>query len=797
MTEQVAFYRIINKIGAGGMGEVYLAEDTRLGRHVALKFLPASFQYDPERRERFLREARAASALHSPNIAAIYDIGEHDGAQFIAMEYVEGELLSRKVESGALDLLEALSITLQIAEALDDAHASGIVHRDIKSSNIIVTERGLVKVLDFGLAKIIHPHQEEDKERTLMFGKETSPGAVLGTAAYMSPEQARGLIVDHRSDLFSLGVVLYELVTGRKPFVGDTPSDMLVAILDKEPAPISHLAPTVPAQLDFIVRKALRKAAHERYQSARELAVDLRNLKEALELNFKAGRTVSLAMDSGEIKSDTGHLDSPTQLLKDDSSSHSGVSSQRKRRSRKAINSLAILPLINASTDPEMEYLSDGITEVLINNLSRMPKLRVMARSTTFRYKGQEVDPIRVGNELGVRAVLTGRVRQISNNLIIGTELVDVSDGAQLWGEQYNRKSSDIFALQEEISNEILETLRLKLGVKEKKPAINCCTDSVEAYDLYLKGRFHWNQWTKEGFIRSISLFKQAIEKDSRFALAYSGISDAYGALWFFNFMSGDEAIQPAKEAALKALALDDSLAEAHHSLANMKLFYEWDWVTSGREYKRALELNPNYANAWHMYAFYLCSLGRFDDAVASARRAAELDPLSPVIHNAVAAALTVAERYDESLEQMQKVIDAGFAIPMTYELAGTLYARKGFEGRGVEFILTALSALSNDEEIKKSLRNAFAESGYKGFWRRWLELAVDEQKIPIPSKFHIASRYAFIGDAERAFEWLEKAYEERAGFLIHLKVEPNFASLRNDPRFHDLVRRVGIPDNN
>ena len=797
MKEQVSFYRIINQIGAGGMGEVYLAEDTRLGRHVALKFLPASFQYDPERRERFLREARAASSLRSPNIAAIYDIGEHDGAQYIAMEYIEGDLLSNKIRHGAMDVHEALAIALQIADALDEAHGANIIHRDIKSSNIIVTERGLVKVLDFGLAKILNPHHEEgDQDRTLMFGKETSPGVVLGTAAYMSPEQARGLAVDARSDLFSLGIVLYEMVTGGRPFVGDTPSDLLVAILDREPMPIAHYVAEIPAQLDFIISKALRKPVHQRYQSAKEIGIDLKNLKEALELNLKSARTVSLATDSGEVNAQTGNLDSPTRLLHDDSSSGSGVSPQRKRRSRKTINSIAILPLVNASKESEMEYLSDGITEVLINNLSRMPKLRVMARSTTFRYKGHEIDPIRIGNELGVRAVLTGSVRQISGNLIIGTELVDVSDGAQLWGEQYNRKLSDIFALQEEISQEILEKLRLKLGSKEKKPSITCCTDSVEAYELYLKGRFHWNKWTKEGFLTSIQYFRKAIEKDSRFALAYSGISDAYGALWFFNFLTGEEAIEPAKEATMKALALDDTLAEAHLSLANMKLFYEWDWATAGKAYKRAIELNPNYANAWHMYAFYLCSLGMFDEAVASVERAAELDPLSPVIINAVAAAKTYAGRFDEALEQMEKVIGANLVIPITYEWVGSLYARQGREAKGVEVCLKSLSFIANGEEIKETLQLAYKEGGFIGFWRKWLELAVEEQKIPIASSFHVASRYAYIGEKDEAFEWLNRAYKERAGFLIHLKVDPNFEMLRDDPRFLELVERVGIPNN-
>ena len=795
-SETVLYYRIISKIGEGGMGEVYLAEDTRLGRQVALKFLPASFEYDPERRSRFLREARAASALRSPNVAAIYDIGEHDGSQFIAMEYVEGELLAHKIQRHPVPINEAVAIAMQIADALDEAHLLGIIHRDIKCSNLIINTRGLVKVLDFGLAKLITNQFDEagDEDRTLRFGQETAPGMILGTLCYMSPEQTRGIELDSRTDLFSLGVVLYEMVTGSKPFKGETTSDLIVSILEREPAPVTIFSGEIPAQLEWMITKALQKKREERYQSAKEMLVDLRDLKEALELEANLLRTTRLEKESGSIDNRTRFIDPQELKTSEDSSTGSHTKPAPKRRSRKAINSIAILPLANAGSDPNMEYLSDGITEVLINSLSRLPKLRVMARSTMFRYKGRDIDPLQVGDELGVRAVLTGRVLHINGNLIIGTELVDVSDGSQLWGEQYNRKMSDIFAIQEEISNEILDKLRLKLGGKEKKLAVTCCTESTEAYELYLKGRFFLNRWNREGFERAIEFFEQAIAKDPDFAMAYSGLSDTYGILWFFNVLSTQDALPKAEAAALKALELDDSLAEAHLSLANMKLYHEWNWQAAEKEYRRAIELNPNYAHAHHMYAFYLISLRKFDEAIAAAKHSAQLEPLSSLMNSGVAAAYYYAGRYEEAIAQYQKTLAFDPTFSTAHEMLAEIYELKGREDEALEEYLKASPPWLGNEAIADALKTAAAQSGLKGFWRKWLEYAVGQAIVPPPSSFYIAAAFADLGETERTLEWLEKAYEERVGFLVHLKTDPHFDKLRSDERFQDLVRRIGIP---
>jgi eukaryotic-like serine/threonine-protein kinase len=792
--EHISYYRMLNKLGEGGMGEVYLAEDTRLGRQVALKFLPASYAYDPDRRSRFLREARAASALRSPNVAAIYDIGEHDGTQFIAMEYVEGDLLTHKIERHSLPIREAIDIASQIADALDEAHHLGIVHRDIKSSNLMVTNRGLVKVLDFGLAKHITPRHsnDPDDDRTLRFGQETAPGMILGTLSYMSPEQTRGIELDARTDLFSLGVVLYEMITGSKPFTGETTSDLIVAILEREPAPVAKSSAEIPSQLQWIISKALQKKREERYQSANEFIVDLKNLKHALELEANLLRTTPLERDSGAIEKQTRLLEPHELQSTGEHSSGVQTSTSRKRRSRKAINSIAILPMVNASSDPNMEYLSDGITEVLINSLSRMPKLRVMARSTTFRYKGREIDPLQVGNDLGVRAVLTGRVLQINGNLIIGTELVDVSDGSQLWGEQYNRKMADIFSIQEDISNEILDKLRLKLGARGQKMAVQCC--NTEAYELYLKGRFHVNKWNAESYHRALDFFHQAIAIDPNFALAYTGLSDTYGSLWFTNQMPGNEALPKAEASALKALELDDTLAEAHLSVANMKLYYEWNWEEAEKEYKRALLLNPNSAAAHHMYSFYFITLGRFEEALTEARRAVEIDPLSSLMNGAIAAVYYYSGRYEESLRQIDSSLEFDPDFIILHELRADIYEMQGLEQEAIGEYLNHPPHWLGGKAIVRELQAAAEQSGLAGFWRKWLEYVVERREIGKVSPYLISSIYAILGEIDQAFEWLEKAIQERTGFLVHIKTDPNFINLRNDRRFTELTRRIGIP---
>ncbi|HEX5734154.1 MAG TPA: protein kinase [Blastocatellia bacterium] len=762
----VSHYRIVRPLGAGGMGEVYLAEDTRLGRQVALKFLPASYQYDPNRRARFLKEARAASALRSPNIAAIYDIGVHEGTSFIAMEYVEGETITRRLERGPIPIKDVIDIARQVADALDEAHELGIVHRDIKSSNLMVTERGLVKVLDFGLAKMIDPQGDgsDESQPTVMLGQQTSLGVVVGTVWYMSPEQALGKDVDSRSDIFSLGVVIYEMLTGRLPFEGETSTAVVDRIVHQEPPALARFNYNVPAELERITRKCMEKDRERRYQSTRDLVTDLRNLQRDAD---------SGALSSSQIQRRT--------------------EAGRGARARKAIDSIAILPFANASNEPDTDYLSDGITESIINNLSQVPKLRVMARSTVFRYKGRESDPREVGRDLGVRAVLTGRLLQRGELLVIKAELVDAVDGSQLWGEQYNRKLADIFSIEEEISKEISEKLRLKLSGAQKKRLTKRHTENTEAYQLYLKGRFHWNKRTEEELRKGIQYFEQAISVDPSYALAYSGLADSYNILVSYSALAPKEAFPKAKQAAERALELDERLGEAHASLAFVRFGFDWDFPEAEREFKRSIELNPGYAAAHQWYAIYLAAVERLEEAKTETTRAQDLDPLSLPIMTNVGWIHHLSRRYDRAIDAYKKAIEMDPYFILARRRLGQSYEQKGMFDEAIAEFQKTLAIFAGDTESIAALGHAYAASGREAEAYDVIEklTQLGTQRY-IPSYFN-ARIHTALGQTDKAFQWLEKAYEERYGFLIYMKVEPSFDPLRQDPRFLELARRVGL----
>jgi serine/threonine-protein kinase len=748
------------------MGEVYLAEDTRLGRQVALKFLPASYQYDSDRRTRFLKEARAASVLRSPNIAAIYDIGEHDGAMFIAMEYVDGEVLSQRIDRRTLPTNDVIDIAMQTADALDEAHRAGIIHRDVKSSNLIVTERGMVKMLDFGLVKLVQENIPVDSaDPTVAIGGQTAVGVVLGTVSYMSPEQALGRDLDPRSDLFSFGIVLYEMLTGRLPFEGASPTEIVDSIIHKEPVAIARYNYDVPPELERIVRKCLEKDRDRRYQTAREVWADLHNLRR----------------DAG-----SGPSTSAPPVRK----SQSG----RRRRSRRAIDSLAILPLINEGGDPDTEYLSDGITESIINSLSQLPKLRVMARSTVFRYKGRDVDPKRVGEELGVRATFTGRVLQRSDVLIIKAELVDASDGTHLWGEQYNRPLSDIFSIEEEISKEISDKLRLKLSGAQKKQLTKRYTENTRAYQHYLKGRFYWNKRTAEGLTKGIEYFKQAIEIDPGYALAFAGLADSYNILASYSALAPREAFPRAKNAATRALELDDKLAEAHTSMAFVKFGYDWDWPGAEREFKQAIQLNPGYSYSHNFYAVLLAALGRFEEAFSQTKYAYELDPLSLPINTNLGWLLYLGRRYEDAILQYQKTIDLddGFALAHR-RLAQTYQQVQRYSDAAAEFRKAWALSGDDDVELLTARGHFYATVGDIAKVQEILKQLEEFAKSRYVPSYLIARIYLGLGERDRAFELLEKALDERYGYLAYLNVEPMFDIVKDDPRFSDLAHRVGL----
>jgi len=766
ISEIISHYRVVRELGAGGMGEVYLAEDTRLGRQVAIKVLPASYQYDPERRTKFLAEARATSALRSPHIAAIYDIGEHEGSMYIVMEYVEGELLSERIKRGPLVIRDAIDFAAQIADALSEAHSLGIVHCDVKASNLIVNERGLVKLLDFGIAAAAGSNVEEGDDRTKKVGQQTDLGLAGGTVSYMSPEQAIGRAIDHRSDIFSLGVVMYEMLTARLPFDGETPIGTIDNIIHAEPTPVVRFNYGVTPDLDRIVRKCLEKDRERRYQSVRDLLIDLRNLQRD--------------SDSGTTHATTG-LGRHTQVV-------------ARARTRKTIDSLAILPLVNQSGDPNLDYLSDGVTEALINNLSRLKRLRVMARSTVFRYQGRDTqDAQQIGLELGVRAVLNGRLLMRGDSLIVKLEMVDTNDGSHLWGEQYTREMADIFTLEREVSTEISEHLRLKLTNAQKKSLTKSSTENSVAYQLYLKGRYHWNKRTAEGIEKSVEYFEAAITRDANFALAYAGLADSYNLMASYGRKPLATPLLRAKATALKALTLDNKLAEAHAALAAVKLWREFDWVGAERGWRKAIELNPSYSTAHLWLALFLAAVERMDDALSEIRLALDLDPLSRVINLNLARILHFARRFDDAIKQCRKTIDMFPDYLIAHRRLGITYGEKGmFEEAEAEF-RKALAITPDDSETMSAMAYVYAGAGRTDDARRILEQLNEIAAATYVSPYSLARVHIGLGQIDEAFGYCEKTYQERHGILTYLKVEPIFDRLRSDRRFAELLGQMGL----
>ncbi|HEY0376216.1 MAG TPA: protein kinase [Pyrinomonadaceae bacterium] len=830
-------YEIRSQLGVGGMGEVYLASDTKLGRAVALKFLPSEVASDQKRMQRFTREAHAVSALNHPNIITIHEIEQEGAVTFIATEFIEGVTLRERMKRGPLPIAEALDVAIQVASALAAAHAKEIVHRDIKPENVMLREDGYVKVLDFGLAKLVENSSTTPEAVTQVH---TDVGAVIGTARYMSPEQARGIEVDGRTDIFSLGIVLYEMLAGRSPFEGATNHEVVASILKEEPRPLADHVEHVPFRLQEIVGRVLRKDRDERYLTARELLDDLRTLKQDLEFELKlarAGKSVSDAGGSataaraggpapaGGGVTSTDQFARPTAREPLARATMSSIlsSAEHKRRGHVllfgaaalavvalfsywyfsrpagAINSVAVLPFVNVGGDADTEYLSDGLTESLINSLSELPNLKVIARSSVFRYKGKEVDPQTVGRELGVHAVLTGRVVRMNDDLFIETELVDVDTQTRLWGERYNRKLSDIIALQDDISREISEKLRLKLSGEERRQLAKRYTESAEAYQLYWKGRYYWNKRRPEDIREAIRYFQQAIELDPSYALAYTGLADCY-VLGNLLQLSPKEAMPVAIEKTNKALAIDPQLAEAHTSLAKIKLSYEWDWAGAESEFRRALELKPGYATAHQWYGVYLSEMGRHDESLEHRKRALELDPLSLSISTGLARAYFWARRYDESIAHLQKALGRDPKYADTHWSFGLAYEQKKMYDEAVSAYQRAISLSKTAEfpegkpEMIAALGHAYAVAGRRDEAVRILEQLqelVGRQSYVSP--YSIALIHAALGDKEQAFEWLERAYRERDESFIHLKVDPRLDHLRADPRLTEMLRLIKL----
>jgi serine/threonine protein kinase/tetratricopeptide (TPR) repeat protein len=792
--ETISHFRVIEKLGAGGMGIVYKAVDIRLDRPVALKFLPDNMVQDSQALERFRREARAASALNHPGICTIYDIGEQGGRGFIAMEFIDGETLRSHIHGKALPLEEILKLGIQIAEALDAAHAEGIIHRDIKPDNIFVTKRGQTKVLDFGLAKLVPKGvaSADADSGDEVPGSTSIVGIISGTPSYMSPEQVRGDNLDERTDIFSLGLLLYEMATGRQAFSGGTGGKIIEAVLTRSPVPARNINPDIPPRLEEIINRAVHKDREQRYQHAADIGADLQQLQRDTDPGTVSCWRAPEKDAESVLTPTTSHLQSSRKMRARNSTARTGA--LRPQRVSKIIDSLAVLPFENASRDPEHEYLSDGIAGSLINILATVPKLRVIAQSTVFRYKGRRIDPQVVGRELNVRAVLTGRIMQSGGSLRIGTELVDVATGSQLWGAQYDRKPGDIFAVQDEISNEMSGKLRLKLTRAEKKRLTKHQTDDAEAYRLYLKGRHHWNQWTEDGFYKAIEYFQQAVEKDPGYALAYTGLADSYVLLGWNSYLPPKDAFPKGKMAAMQALRLDPDLGEAHTPLAAVLWLQDWQWPEAQMEFERSLALNPAHPTANHWYAEYLMIIGRHTEAIERMKKSQELDPLSLIISVAIGWAFYMARRYDEALEQLRRTVELDPNYPVTYWILGLLLRKMGRYQLAIAEGEQGVKLSGGSPLMNAALAQTFATAGRKENAIQILDHLTNLTKQKYVAPYFFAGIHIGLGEDERAIEYLEKSYEEHSHWLIYLHLDPSMDSLRSNPRFQDLQRRVGLP---
>jgi eukaryotic-like serine/threonine-protein kinase len=791
--QTIAQYRILEKLGEGGMGVVYKAEDLKLTRIVALKFLPHALHTSEPERARFLQEARAAAILNHPNICTIHDIQEHDGQQFIVMEYVEGVTVKSKIENGRLRMEDGIRYALEIGEALKEAHSKGIVHRDVKAENIMVNARDQIKVMDFGLAKL---------KGSL---KLTQTSSTVGTLAYMAPEQLHGGEIDARSDIFSFGVLLFEMFTGRLPFKGEHEAAIMYSIVNEPPESLLKYHPELPAELERIIDRALEKTPEDRYQHVDDLVSELRRLQ-------KQTARVSRATLSG-----ISVPDSPPPARTPETLTRGSTSPNRRRlyltsaillgialilaagyflyfSPRRSIDSLAVLPFVNVSADPNTEYLSDGITETLINGLSRLTGVTVMSSSSVFRYKGKEIDPQKAGQELGVKAVLVGKLIQRGDELVISTELVDVSNNSHVWGNRYSRKLSDILPVQEEIATDISRNLSARLGVGQVQEMRKGSTENSEAYQLYLKGKFHWNKRNADDLRKAVDYFNRAIDIDPNYALAYAGLASTYMILPEYAAVPPKEVLPKIEAAAQKAIDLDPTLAETRAVFGLMKFQFEWDWAGAEKELKRAQELNPNYPTAYQWYSILLRQRGRVEESLAQVRKALELDPLSPVLAWNLAESYLVMQRDDEALETARKILEVDPNFPGARFIMGLIYADQGK-------FTEALSELKQLRQLVGEghpyglgmLGFVYARAGKNAEALKVLNRLLEMSKQGAVVSSEVALAYTGMGDKDKAFEWIDRAVEEHDQVIGYLKILPAWGSLRSDPRYMAALKNMGL----
>ena len=825
-------YTIVSKIGAGGMGHVYLARDrTELDRRVAIKILPTEVASQPKRMQRFVQEAKTVSALNHPNVLTIFEFGQDGNTRFIAMEYVEGVTLREHLRMHRLKLHEVLDIATQVAAALDAAHEAHVVHRDIKPDNIMVRRRDhIVKVLDFGLAKPVDMLGSDggvDSEAGTRLQVKTEPGVVMGTVAYMSPEQSEGSErIDHRTDIWSLGAVLYEMIAGRVPFEGKDVHRQVIAIQEQSVAPLSRFAEGVPDRLEDIVAKALAKDPDERYQTAKDLLIDLRNLKRKLEVDAEIDRTVPPAMRAGATISSQSvgatasgatatvigtappSASSSTEYIVTGIKQHKVASVfvlavlilgaiglfayLRSRTTEVAIDSIAVLPFVNVGGDPNAEYLSDGMTESIINSLSQLSNLGVIARSSVFRYKGKDTDAPTVGRELKVRSVVTGRVVQRGDNLSISVELVDTTNNHQIWGQQYNRKLADVFAVQEEIAKEISERLQVKLNGPEQKKLAKRPTENLKALQYYMQGRTYLQRRTREDLLNSIHYNEMALQEDPNYALAYAGLADAYVSLGARGYMPPVQALAKTKECAQRALALDENLAEAHSAFGYAYDAYPpFNFAQGDRELRRAVELSPSLALAHYYLGYSLSRQGRIDEAQAEFQKARELDPLSATIARAVAFPYYLKRDYPRALQLLRQANDLGPNFSATWEIG--VYTQSGLFNETIADLEKAERDRKDDPIVIYFKGVAYAAQGKRAEALQTIKQLEDMSGTSQSEALWIAKVYAALGDKEMALTWLDRGLAGQSLGNFY-KDEPVWDPIRSDPRFADLLRRMGVP---
>lgn len=732
-------YDIIEELGKGGMGKVYRVEDKKINQEIALKLIKPEISDDKQIIGRFRNELKMTRMISHRNVCRMFDIGEEGGMFFITMEYVPGEDLKSMIRmSGQLSFGTAVKIAKQICEGLSEAHRLGIVHRDLKPSNVMIDKEGSARIMDFGIA------------RSIKMKGTTGEGLMIGTPEYMSPEQVEGEGVDQRSDIYSLGVILYEMATGKVPFGGDTP--LSIAVKHKTAAPLDprKLNHQIPEDFSRIILRCIEKSKERRFQNAQELLFELNKLEEE---KLEQGESEKIAWG----------------------------------------RSIAVLPFADLSAEKDQEYFCDGIAEELINALTKIETLKVASGSSAFQFKGKGHDIQEIGRRLKVETILEGSVRKAGNRLRIMAQLVNVTDGYHIWSEKYDCEMKDIFAIQDEISLTIVDKLRVKLLREDKEKLIKRSTADVEAYNLYLKGRYFWGKRTKEGFRKAMEFFKQSVEKDPNFTVAYSGLADSYNLIGFYNFSQPKEVFPKAKEAAQKALRIDDTIAEAYASLAFVELYYDWDWKAAHENFMKAVELSPGYPTAHHWYAEYLMVVGRIEEAVVEAKRALESDPFSLIINVLLGWAFHYSSQFDQAVEQYLKTLemDPGFA-PAHYFL-GLTYVQKALFDEAKEEFKKAKSIFGDNTLANAALWHAKAKQGKTDE----VQKVIDEmEKIPPQTYFPLyykAAIYADVGDSDRAFYWLEKCFEERDMWLPLFKVDPIWSDLRLDPRFKGLLKKMGL----